>query len=259
MVERPDGSHVSAMVHIDPVKDPAGNVIGAVNCFYDTAHRERTGELARSQAAAAAGRQMLQEQSRRFATTYEHAMVGIAEVDAGGRRIGVNEAACAITGRSRAELIGGNIFHVLHVEDRDDDFDQYQRLVAGEIDRYSIEKRIVRKDGRVIWVAVTSSSVRDAAGKFVYGVRIFEDITERKVAEDKLRERERQFRELLEGLPPPSMPPTRSAGSHSTITPWSSWRVVGPSSAAANGPPPGRCSGRTARRYRTINHPWRWR
>jgi PAS domain-containing protein len=53
----------------------------------------------------------------------------------------------------------------------------------------------------VIWVAVTSSSVRDAAGKFVYGVRIFEDITERKAAEDKLRERERQFRELLEGLP----------------------------------------------------------
>ena len=201
VIERPDGSRTSVMLHIEPVKDRAGDVIGAVNCFYDTAHRERTGELARSQAAAAAGRQMLQEQSRRFATTYEHAMVGIAEVDAGGRRIGVNEAACAITGRSRAELIGGNIFHVLHAEDRDDDFDQYQRLVAGEIDRYSIEKRIVRKDGRVIWVAVTSSSVRDAAGKFVYGVRIFEDITERKAAEDKLRERERQFRELLEGLP----------------------------------------------------------
>ena len=201
VIERPDGSRTSVMLHIEPVKDRAGDVIGAVNCFYDTAHRERTGELARSQAAAAAGRQMLQEQSRRFATTYEHATVAIAEVDAGGRRIGVNEAACAITGRSRAELIGGNIFHVLHAEDRDDDFDQYQRLVAGEIDRYSIEKRIVRKDGRVIWVAVTSSSVRDAAGKFVYGVRIFEDITERKAAEDKLRERERQFRELLEGLP----------------------------------------------------------
>ncbi len=202
MVERPDGSHVSVMVHIDPVKEREGNVVGAVNCFYDvTLERKRTDELARSQAALEAGRQLLQEQSQRFATTYEHATVGIAEVDAEGRRIGVNEAACAITRRSRADLIGGNIFNVLHAEDRDDDFDQYQQLVAGEIDRYSIEKRIVRRDGSVIWVSVMCSSVRDAAGKFVYGVRIFEDITERKVAEDELRERERQLRELLEGLP----------------------------------------------------------
>ena len=160
-----------------------------------------TDDLARGRAALETGQQILQEQNLRFAATYEHATVGIAEVDAQGRRMRVNEAACAITGRSRAELTGGSVFNVLHSEDRDSDYNQYQRLVAGEIDRYSIEKRIVRKDGNVIWVAVMCSSVRDAAGKFDYGVRIFEDITERKLAEEKLRERERQFRELLEGLP----------------------------------------------------------
>jgi len=202
MVERPDGSHISAVVHIEPVKDIEGNLIGAINCFYDISHRKRTtDDLARGREALEEGQQVLQKQNRRFAATYEHATVGIAEADARGRRLRVNEAACAITGRSRTELTGGSVFNVLHSEDRDDDCSQYQRLVAGEIARYSIEKRIVRKDGSVIWIAVMCSSVRDATGKFDYGVRIFEDITERKVAEEKLRERERQFRELLEGLP----------------------------------------------------------
>ncbi len=202
MIERPDGSHISAVVHIEPVKDIDGNVIGAINCFHDISHHKRTtDDPARGRAALETGQQILQEQNQRFAATYEHATVGIAEVDAQGRRMRVNEAACAITGRSRAELTGGSVFNVLHSEDRDSDYNQYQRLVAGEIDRYSVEKRIVRKDGNVIWVAVMCSSVRDAAGKFDYGVRIFEDITERKLAEEKLRERERQFRELLEGLP----------------------------------------------------------
>lgn len=201
-IERPDGSQIAAVVHIEPVKDVAGKLIGAIGCVYDISHRRRAmSDLARDRAVLDAGQQILREQNRRLAATYEQATVGMAEVDAQGRRLRVNEAACAITGRSRSELIGGSVFNVLHPEDRDDDIDQYRRLVAGEIDRYSIEKRIVRKDGRVLWVAVACTGVRDAAGKFDYGLRVFEDITERKIAEQRLRERERQLRELLEGLP----------------------------------------------------------
>ena len=137
--------------------------------------------------------QALRDQDRRLAVTYEHATVGIAEVDAEGRRMRVNATACAITGRSREELLGGSIFDVLHSEDRDADVAQYRRLVAGEIDRYSIEKRIVRNDGSVIWASVASSAVRDAAGKFLYGVRIFEDITDSKRAADALAESEQRL------------------------------------------------------------------
>ena len=42
---------------------------------------------------------------------------------------------------------------------------------------------MVRKDGRVIWVDVRSSTVRDAAGRFLYGIRVVQDISERKQAE----------------------------------------------------------------------------
>ena len=140
-----------------------------------------------------AAEQAVLEQSRRLAVTYEHATVGIAETDAEGRRLRVNATACALTGRSREELTGGSVFDVLHPEDRDEDLRQYRRLVAGEIDRYAIEKRIVRKDGAVIWASVMSSAVRDGAGQFLYGVRIFQDITEAKRAADALAESEQRL------------------------------------------------------------------
>ena len=133
------------------------------------------------------------ELARRLAITYEHAIVGIAEVDADGRRMSVNATACALTGRSREELLGGSIFDVAHPEDRDEDFRQFQRLVAGDIERYSIEKRILRKDGSIIWASVMCSAVRDEANKFRYAVRIFQDITEAKRAADALAESEQRL------------------------------------------------------------------
>ena len=137
--------------------------------------------------------QALREQNQRLAVTYEHATVGIAEIDATGKRLRVNATACAITGRAREDLVGGNVFEVMHPEDREEDWLQFRRLVGGEIDRYSIEKRIVRKDGAVIWASVMTSAVRNEDGTFNYAVRIFQDITETKRAIDALAESEQRL------------------------------------------------------------------
>jgi PAS domain S-box-containing protein len=77
----------------------------------------------------------------------------------------------------------------------------YRRQVAGELARYSIEKRIRRKDGSEIWALVMSSSVCDVNGRFRYAVRVIQDITERREAEERLRASEQRLRVLLEGLP----------------------------------------------------------
>ena len=63
------------------------------------------------------------------------------------------------------------------------------QLVAGEIDRYTIEKRILRKHGGQFWAEVASSSVRDATGRFLYAVRVQHDITSRKLTEQALARR----------------------------------------------------------------------
>ncbi|MEJ6890557.1 MULTISPECIES: PAS domain S-box protein [Bradyrhizobium] len=80
-------------------------------------------------------------------------------------------------------MLGLTIFEETHPEDVSEDRRQFQRQLAGEFERCSIEKRIARKDGGHIWAQVTSSSVRDADGRFLYAVRVQHDITNRKRAE----------------------------------------------------------------------------
>jgi PAS domain S-box-containing protein len=127
----------------------------------------------------------LREQEERWAATYEHAAIGIVELDADGRFMRVNEAICSIVGGTREELLSWRLQGRTHPQDRDVDDELYRRQVAGDIGFYSIEKRFIRKDNRVIWIAVRSSTVRDATGHFLYGVRVVQDVTERKEAEER--------------------------------------------------------------------------
>jgi two-component sensor histidine kinase len=81
--------------------------------------------------------------------------------------------------------MGRRLFQQTHPGDKDADEASFLRLVAGEIDYYSVDRRFIRKDGRTIWCIVRASNVRDAQGKFLYCVRVIHDITERKEAEDR--------------------------------------------------------------------------
>jgi PAS domain S-box-containing protein len=179
LVERPDGSRVAVLINIDPLRDNRGRMVGAVNCFQDITDSKRV------HAALTQSQRVLREQEQRLAATYEHAAIGIVEVDAEGTFLRVNEAICAITGMSKDEMVGWTLFGRTHPDDRMEDEELYRRQVEGELGIYSIEKRFVRKDGRVIWIAVRSSSVRDSEGKFLYGVRVVQDVTERKAAEER--------------------------------------------------------------------------
>jgi PAS domain S-box-containing protein len=179
MVERTDGKQIVVLVNIDPLFNTQGKLVGAINCFQDVTERKRVMDaLDRSQ-------HDLREQEERWAATYEHAAIGIVELDAEGRFIRVNEAICSIVGGTREELLNWRLQGRTHPEDRDVDDELYRRQVAGDIGFYSIEKRFIRKDGRVIWIAVRSSTVRDATGHFLYGVRVVQDVTERKEAEER--------------------------------------------------------------------------
>ena len=96
--------------------------------------------------------------------SYEHVGTGIIQIDRDGRILCANRHSCKLTGFSAVELMGRIVFEETHPEDADADRMQFKRQVAGEIDSYTIEKRLIRKDGSSIWAEVTSSSVRDAQG-----------------------------------------------------------------------------------------------
>lgn len=181
VVERPDGMRHYMSVSIDPLHDDDGRCIGAVNCFRNiTDRRETQHELARFESE-------LREYAQRIAATYEHAAIGITEVGADGKLRRANEAMCDITGYAREELVGTRLFDRTYEPDIETDRNAFQQQIAGEIGNYSVEKRMRRKDGRVVWVSVRSSPVRDAGDHFLYAVRVVQDITERKEAEERQR------------------------------------------------------------------------
>ena len=166
-VERPDGSVIWAMVHIDPVRGPDGTIIGAINCFHETNGPPR-------------------DEERRLAATYEQAGIGIVEVDEGGRLLRANAHARKLLEFSAGQSVGASIFEWMASEDAERDRQQLRRLVAGEIDRYSLENRLQCHDGRHLWMSATSRSVRDVEGRFLYAVRVLQDITQRKSTEERL-------------------------------------------------------------------------
>lgn len=177
IVERADGTRVTVSINIDPLKNARGEMIGAVNCFLDVTERKLI------DAALDRSRRDLREHEQRLAATYEHAAIGISETDAEGHFLRVNEAICAITGYSKDELLGIRLGDHTHSADVDPDREAFRKQIAGELGIYSVEKRFIRKDGRVIWLAVRSAPVCDADGHFLYSVRVVQDITERKAAE----------------------------------------------------------------------------
>jgi PAS domain S-box-containing protein len=288
-VERPDGTCVWAVVHIEPVEAEDGAIVGAINCFHETTalHHEPSdledffdnspvglhlvsgnGTILRANRAEAemlgvtseeyVGRnirdfhadeaaiedilqhlsrrepiehyparlrakdgsirhvlitsnartlngkfvntrcltidvtervradELLRERDQRLAVTYDHAGSGIVEVDSAGKLLRVNARLCELTGRAPDELLGRSIFEETFSEDVDDDRQQFSRQLSGEIDSYTIEKRISRMDGATFWASVTSSSIRDADGRFLYAVRVQHDISVRKRIEEEL-------------------------------------------------------------------------
>ncbi|HET7269820.1 MAG TPA: EAL domain-containing protein, partial [Rubrobacter sp.] len=77
------------------------------------------------------------------------------------------------------------------------DVERFEELVAGDIDRFHLEKRFVRKDGSLMWGGLTSSSVPGTSGPW-FMVGMVEDVTERKVAERALKESEERYRAVVE-------------------------------------------------------------
>ena len=181
IVDRPDGSRVTVSINIDPLRDAGGDVVGVVNCFLDISERKRI------DAVLEHSRGLALEQEQRLAATYEHAAIGITELAPDGRILRVNEAICGITGYSREELLSMRRFKNSHPDDVAPDRQAFRKQVAGELEFYAVEKRFMRKDGRVIWMSVSSSPVRDADGQLLYLVRVVQDITERKAAERRNR------------------------------------------------------------------------
>jgi two-component system CheB/CheR fusion protein len=126
------------------------------------------------------------ESQIRFEGTFDNAAVGIAHMDLQGRWLLVNNRLCDILGYSRDELLQTTFQQLTFADDLDADLEKYEALKQGQTDRYSIEKRYIRKDGSLVWISLTVSLQRADNGDPQYAISIIQDISQRKEYESQL-------------------------------------------------------------------------
>jgi diguanylate cyclase (GGDEF)-like protein/PAS domain S-box-containing protein len=129
---------------------------------------------------------------------FEGTPVGINLTDVEGRVLATNPAFARLVGRSPADLRKRTFDSITHPADRETDRSLFGELLAGRRDFYRIEKRYVRPDGRVVWVRLSVSLIRDGSGEPRFTVGVAEDITDRKEAETALQRSEARYRDLFE-------------------------------------------------------------
>lgn len=219
-----------------PIRTSAGVAIGTL-CALDAQVRVLTAdelcilidladivqkEVQYRERLAVAGRQMLRSEAvlnaseARFRSVFDLASVGIALVAPGGGWISANGALSRILGYAPEELQRLTYQQLTHPDDLDLDREQLVRLRAGDLDRYQLEKRYIRKDGAIVWANLNASAKHNEDGEIEYFVAVIEDISAQKAAEEalsalhadlearvaartlELRERELELRSVIE-------------------------------------------------------------
>ncbi len=132
------------------------------------------------------GEAVLRESEKRFRVAFNQAAVGLAHVAPDGRWLMVNRKLAEIVGYTTQELLEMSFQDITHPEDLVGDWAVVRRMIDGEAEEKTWEKRYRHKNGYYIWVNLTTSIVRDEEGNPRYFSTVIEDISRRKQIEEEL-------------------------------------------------------------------------
>lgn len=220
IVERPDGSRRHVMPHPKPVFDNAGNMTGAVNMLLDITELKLTESILlenekqlRSLAASLEKRieertadiRLKNEELRRSEERF-HKMTDEVEdyaillMDKSGIIQNWNRGAQKIKGYNEEEIVGRHIRVFYMPEDQNRELPEQLIAQAARDGKALHEGWRVRKDGSVFWGSTVITALHDTGNNVIGFSKVTRDLTERKIAEDKIRqytaELEFQNREL---------------------------------------------------------------
>ncbi len=182
---RKNGSPLWTITSASPLRDKEGKFAGSLGMLADITERKQVEEA-------------LRESEERFRSAFEDSAIAMALTALDGRLLNVNISFCQMLMFSDSELIGHRFIEFTHPDDLEVNRAGMDALVSGSSPTFQMEKRYIRKDGRIIWVDMSTASVRNAEGKPLYLVTHVQDITKRKDAEEALRKSEEQYRTIVE-------------------------------------------------------------
>jgi PAS domain S-box-containing protein len=175
---------------------------------------QRILEFVSSQAAMAIQRKRVEEdlhQSEdKFKYVFDHSVAGKSFTLPSGE-LNVNQAFCEMLGYSAEELMHRKWQEITHPDDVESTLNVNNALLSGEQESMRFTKRFIHKDGSIVWADVATALRREKDGKPLYFMTTFLDITERKQAEEEIRQlntnlelrveaRTRELREAQEQL-----------------------------------------------------------
>lgn len=181
-----DGSRFAIQISVTCVELADGPAIIAF--LTDISERKSAEEALRSSEA-------------RFRGYFNRPLVGMAMTSPGKRFLTVNDRICEIFGYSREELLAMDWVAITHPGDLQANFTQFDKMLAGELEGYSLDKRFIRKDGQTVWTTISVGCVRKPDGTVDYACLSVQDISKRRQAEEALRASEARFRTLVENAP----------------------------------------------------------
>ena len=120
-----------------------------------------------------------------FQNAFEHAAIGMVLSDIHGRCLRANRAFCEMVDYTEAELQQWDFGSLTHPDDLPENLVLGQRLLAGELPSIKFEKRYRHKLGHYVWVLLSASVMRDAAGKPLFIISQVQDISEQKKIEEE--------------------------------------------------------------------------
>jgi PAS domain S-box-containing protein len=138
----------------------------------------------------------LRASEMRWHSLFENSAVGIVSSDSAGIFLVANRAYQEMVGYTEQELQQMSYLDITYEEDRPSNRGLAAELWEGKLNPFTFEKRYRRKDGALIWVRTTNSLAPATETKPPFGMAVVEDITERKLVEERLRE----YEKAVEGL-----------------------------------------------------------
>jgi PAS domain S-box-containing protein len=136
----------------------------------------------------------LRVSEERFRSYFELGLIGMAITSPTKGCLEVNNQICQILGYERSELLQMSWAKLTHTDDLPADVANFNRVLAGDCDSYTMDKRFIRKDGQVVHATISVKCLRRADGSVDYLVALLQDITGRRLSEAAL---EKAHQELV--------------------------------------------------------------
>ena len=182
---RGDGTEIPVELVASSLRDDRGVHLGALAMVADAT--ERPASLA-----------ALREQEERFRQVFDQGSLGGAIVGLDGSIQRANGALCRLLGYEAEDLQGRGVAEITHPADIATDLDLLERLAAGEISDYQIEKRYRRRDGSTLVGRLTVTLVRSADGEPLHAIGQIEDVTATAEAARTIADQQERLTRTLE-------------------------------------------------------------